>query len=449
MKKHYYFLFILLLSTKIIAQFGPPQFINSPTDTQSSKQFIRVADVDDDGKKDILVGSKLNNLVRYFHNEGNFTFAAPVLLPGTWSNLIAMEVADVDTNGTPDVLTYDLNAQSLYWQSNINGIFSGKTLIKNNLSMQDGRIICRDFNGDSVNDIVILNHLNVLLFINNGNGIFAEPQNLLPVTAQTEIYDVVAGYFNNDAFLDLAIAKIGFSILLNDGLGNFSQVPTNYASGISFLLESADYNNDGLSDILIDTTTLKHFQNSGAGFTNVGTFTPNNENYETLFSADLDNDGDLDVLSEDNQTTAFFWYENVNGGSSWIRHTISIANMFSSLFGVSAADLDNDGDVDLIRTSGNGEVALYENQLFLKNAAFKLDRLILYPNPAASYITIGGLIDGTIDLEIYDLLGKKIAVHKNVSAATIIPISNLNIGTYLVKLIDKKEVEIRKLLVTR
>jgi len=450
MKRNYFALILIFLSVTLQAQFGPPVLINLPTDTPSTKQFIRNADVDNDGKKDILVASGFNNLVRYFHNAGNFTFAAPVLLPGVWSNLSGMEIADLNNDGNPDMVTIDKNADKLYWQANNNGVYAPQILIQDNLTIEAGRILCSDFNGDGATDIVILNHINVLIFFNDGLGNFSAPQNLLPPSEEGELYDNVVGYFNDDPYIDIAISDVGFFILLNDGNGNFTKTPGGGGSAISFLLESADYNNDGLDDIVMDSNTLIPYQNSANGFAAVSSFAPNNENYQTLFSADLDNDGDLDLLSEDNQTSAFFWYENNNVGSSWVRHTLSITNMFSSIYGVSAADLDGDGDNDLIRTSGNGEVAIYENQMTLKNTEFKNDDLVLVPNPASNNVLVAGTKTvEAIQLEIYDVSGKKVAAFQDVLTHTRFDISELTAGHYFVKIVNKEGVVFKRLVVAK
>lgn len=446
--KNIYTIFAFVFSVCSYAQFGSPQFINSPTDSFSSKQFIRTADVDNDGNLDILVGSSFNNLIRYFHNEGDLAFALPVIISGSWINLSAMETSDLNNDGTPDVITLDKQAQKLYWQSNLTGNYSSQILIKDNLITQGGRILSKDFNGDSNNDIVILNHFNVLLFFNDGEGNFSEPIELLTEADETEIYDNVTGYFNDDAFLDIAISNGGFAILLNDGSGNFSLTPST-GTTISFLLESADYNNDGLSDVLMDGLTLVPYHNSAAGFSIVGAFSPNNQNYQTLFSADLDSDGDLDVISEDNQTDTFFWFENIANASSWIRHNLQMTSTFSTIYGVSAADLDGDGDPDLIRTSCNGEVAIYENQLLLNINKYEQNNFKIFPNPAARTFAISTIQDQVYNVEIYDLLGKKLMKLDNVESNSEIDISHLEVGHYCVQITGNHGVVVKKLLVNR
>ena len=437
---------MLIFGANLNAQFGPGQLINLPTDPRTGRQYISIADVDGDGRPDILVATNLPNTVRYFHNQGGFVFDAPVVLPGTWLSLKALETADINSDGLPDMFTMDMQTDKLFWHPNVGGTFPEQILITEDLEVEFSPIICRDFTDDGIIDVVILNHTNALLFRNDGLGNLAAPTKVVALEDETEFYDIVAGYFNDDDFIDLAITSSGFEIFLNDGTGNFTKAPGGGIE-ISFLLESADYNNDGLDDILMDASTLVPYQNSPTGFSVVGAFSPNNENYQTIFSSDLDNDGDLDVLSEDDQTNSFFWYENVEGGSSWIRHTLSTGPSGSSIFGVSAADLDGDGDNDLIRTSSNGEVAIYENMLIVDVPKMNTDMFTISPNPVSGYLRIDGPANENFDIALLDMQGKVLLQRENVSLQKPIDISGIKNGHYLLKIITGKSVAIKKLVI--
>jgi len=72
----------------------------------------------------------------------------------------------------------------------------------------------------------------------------------------------------------------------------------------------------------------------------------------SIFAADVDGDGDMDVLSGHHNIV---WYE-YDGLGSFIPHTISI----SAASSVYAVDLDGDGDMDVVGSS-DGSVSWYEN----------------------------------------------------------------------------------------
>lgn len=88
-----------------------------------------------------------------------------------------------------------------------------------------------------------------------------------------------------------------------------------------------------------------------------------NSTYGTssVHACDLDNDSDTDVLGavlEDNQIV---WWRNEGGYPiTWTKFTI--ADNFFQAFSVYAADLDNDGDKDVIGAAGAGdEIAWWSN----------------------------------------------------------------------------------------
>ena len=72
-------------------------------------------------------------------------------------------------------------------------------------------------------------------------------------------------------------------------------------------------------------------------------------------SGDLDGDGDLDAVLTDLVADKLDWFENVNGdGSRMQQH--NIAYQFNSASTVDIADVDDDGDLDLIAV---GDVSLF------------------------------------------------------------------------------------------
>ncbi|MEM9595568.1 MAG: FG-GAP-like repeat-containing protein [Acidobacteriota bacterium] len=83
----------------------------------------------------------------------------------------------------------------------------------------------------------------------------------------------------------------------------------------------------------------------------------------SVAAADLDGDGDTDVIVTFYDGDEVAWYENTAGnGTAWTRR--SVATLFDGAQSVTAADLDGDGDIDLAGAAliGN-EVAWWENTL--------------------------------------------------------------------------------------
>ncbi|MGQ0502421.1 MAG: FG-GAP-like repeat-containing protein, partial [Panacagrimonas sp.] len=81
----------------------------------------------------------------------------------------------------------------------------------------------------------------------------------------------------------------------------------------------------------------------------------------STFSADLDGDGDLDVLSASRYDDKIAWYENDGGATPAFTLRI-ISTTADGARSVHAADLDGDGDLDVLSASGyDDKIAWYEN----------------------------------------------------------------------------------------
>ena len=76
--------------------------------------------------------------------------------------------------------------------------------------------------------------------------------------------------------------------------------------------------------------------------------------------ADLDGEGDLDVVIGVEFGQRLVWGESTDAGQTWTERVIATDFDY---FSVDAADIDRDGDVDVVGGAhqGNGEVFIYEN----------------------------------------------------------------------------------------
>jgi hypothetical protein len=86
----------------------------------------------------------------------------------------------------------------------------------------------------------------------------------------------------------------------------------------------------------------------------------------SVSKADMDGDGDLDVIAGEHNTNnpekaGLFIFENLDGrGTKWKTHTVYIGDEHH--VGAQIVDIDNDGDLDIISIGWNhANVLLYEN----------------------------------------------------------------------------------------
>jgi hypothetical protein len=82
----------------------------------------------------------------------------------------------------------------------------------------------------------------------------------------------------------------------------------------------------------------------------------------SVFATDVDGDGDMDVLGAAFAADDITWWENTMGdGSTWTAHTVD--GNFDAAHSVFAADVDGDGDNDILGAAINAnKVIWWENQ---------------------------------------------------------------------------------------
>ena len=125
---------------------------------------------------------------------------------------------------------------------------------------------------------------------------------------------------------------------------------------------AADIDNDGDMDILSAAYTddkIAWYENDGAAdpsFT-ARTITTSADGVWTVYAADIDNDGDIDVLAASFEDDKIAWYEN-NGAADPSFTANTIATSINGAIGVYAADFDNDGDMDILSAAyTDGKIA--------------------------------------------------------------------------------------------
>jgi cysteine-rich repeat protein len=162
-----------------------------------------------------------------------------------------------------------------------------------------------DFNGDGNTDLAVVDAKGELrLFLGNGLGQFGAIQLLAKVKRKT---GAASGDFNGDGLPDLAIvprARSGgaITLLLNDGLGNFIQLPVLAPAKLTGPILAADFDRNGFDDLVaVQTSKPKGVMllfSDGAGPLHAFQTTPTPVGITSLAAADFDENGYLDTLAE-------------------------------------------------------------------------------------------------------------------------------------------------------
>ena len=125
---------------------------------------------------------------------------------------------------------------------------------------------------------------------------------------------------------------------------------------------AADLDSDGDMDVLSasnDDDTIAWHDNDGEGNFTGRTITTSADGAWSVFATDVDGDGDTDVLSASQTDDTIAWYEN-DGLGVFETHVITTsANLAWSVF---AEDVDGDGDMDVLSAcTGDDKLEWYEN----------------------------------------------------------------------------------------
>jgi hypothetical protein len=207
-------------------------------------ESVAVGDFTGNGILDLAVESQSS--VSVLLGNGDGTFQPPQVYPvsgGVVPNT-GLAVGDFTGNGVLDIVTR--TGELLL--GNGDGTFQPAI----GLGFGGSSIVAGDFNGDGNLDLAVTNYGNtVSVLLGNGDGTFQAP---LTYTVGSGPASVAVGDFNGDGVPDLAVANQGsanVSVLLGNGDGSF-QAALNYAVGTApWPVGAGDFNGDGFPDLAV------------------------------------------------------------------------------------------------------------------------------------------------------------------------------------------------------
>jgi hypothetical protein len=418
-------------------------YTQSVSFTKSSQVFlaaetfqIKLADIDSDGDLDAISANMGNNNSKIWINDGTGYFTDSGQLLTKQGHGIGIE--DLDGDGDLDLIIpcaiyitntgqFNYRPTKIYFNDG-SGMFidSGQNLGDSLLSKTFVQLV--DYDCDNDFDAVIQHfsppkRIYYKVYNNNGSGIFTLSDFTLPDNSFPNWVDI-----NLDGDVDIFLQKEneGYSVLLNDGSGNYTQY-FNIADTTASFNENTvclnDFDGDGDIDAFIvpgKITTVepaKVFFNDGTGnFSDsgqeLGSF-----NWCWVEAADLDKDNDLDIVIASFGKPTQVWLNNGNG--SFFDSGLRLGGN-NSYHGLDIGDLDNDGDLDLfIAFFGQGSNEIWFNDLITSvkddgsynhlPTDFKF--LQNYPNPFNPETTIEYYIPETsiAQISIFNSVGEKVA----------------------------------------
>ncbi|MBW8201595.1 FG-GAP-like repeat-containing protein [Flagellimonas abyssi] len=320
---------------------------------------VGAADFDGDGSIDVYASS--NKTFHWFKNDGSSLNFSENFINTTYlaEGMTSMDGGDLDGDGDIDFASS--SSHIFAWHENVGNDVFKTHIIDNSVIYTDGARSVQIIDLDKDGDLDVLGAANAARFPGNTyNG-----------------------------------AYVWYK---NDGNGNFefNLIDNSYTySRSANAITVEDFDGDGDTDVVAASETPDNmfvlFRNNGSQvFTPEEILNPSDDigNAYYVKKIDLDQDGDFDVLASSRADDTFLWLENDGTGNFTTRTIDNSSENSNGAEIIDGADLDGDGDIDIVVSAIlSKKIGWYEND---GNQNFNYKNIEI-PDEYPKFIRIGDL----------------------------------------------------------
>ncbi len=318
---------------------------------------VEVGDLDGEGSLDVAVAEWGGDTISVFYDfDGTGGLWWRDDLTTTFDGARDVALADLNGDGKLDVIASAVFADRITWWENGGPLTWTEHTVLTGL---DGahRAVPADFDGDGDVDLVVAGYYEdeVRLLLNwDGLGTSWNPRVFASYDGP---FDLAAGDLDHDGRIDFVADYYDEGMIrayLNgEALWTSSAIATGLDGPRGIAL--GDFDADGDLDVVVlvrNSDEVLWFENDlgGAGWIAHDVGTGFFDDGASVRAADLDHDGDVDVAAAGNAGDDVYVWLNGGGGTSWTRREVETS--LDAPWAVAIGDIDRDGRVDLVVGAG-------------------------------------------------------------------------------------------------
>jgi len=389
----------------ISVPFGPQQIVS---DITLGARAVVAGDIDGDGDLDLVSASSTDNAIGWHRNDGAGNFSIGDLLTNTFDGSRSVALGDLDGDGDLDAVGAARTLATVAWFENDGaGSFSDRQDIGTGFSGVR-TVVVADVDSDGDLDVIAGGDSSSLVaWFENVDGLATFGPAQTVTTTALFVQEIYASDVDGDGDVDVLSASAidnKFAWYANDGTGVFGPQQVLATDALDARsIGTADLDGDGDEDVIAtsqDDDTVAWFENLGGGlFGSKVVISATEDEPQTVASADLDRDGDVDVLVVLQAGNALVWYENTDGEGTFAAGR-NVTSAIDSGEAMTVADLDGDGDIDVVSAStDDSRIAWYENGTFRSSATYEAPFLVSGTATGVERVRVADL-DGDGDRDV-------------------------------------------------
>jgi hypothetical protein len=367
---------------------------------------------------------------QYFFNKASFP---------TGKSPAGLALADMNQDGRPDLVvanSQDRTVSILLGQAD--GTFGAKT----DFALDDPpwALVTGDFNGDGKTDVAVGGYSSVIVLPGQGDGTLGTATSY---PSSNQPFLLAAADFNQDGKLDLAFAGIcgdtcgQVSVLLGKGDGTFTAGSPFSAGGVPSEWTVADLNGDGVADLAFANMASNSYNGGTGGLVSIllgkgdGTFQapvnyPSSANIAGIAAGDVTGDKIPDLIVTSYAALQPTMLKGNGDGTFQAQVSISDANQVDidlSYEHVQLLDVNKDGKLDLVVASGLDQGLTV--RLGNGDGTFGLSQTYTAGSSPTFFTAADVSGDGNLDFAVTDNYGNAVGILLGNGDGTFSPRKNL------------------------